>query len=389
MTLWVPLGYIPTTRSAVTEDSAEEHCVSNSHRKTFQVSGRALVVGKKECGPRGNVAFGVGNPEAMILNPSPSIISLLFPPEGFLRSLPPTNPAFRTNRRQNKISQQRASPAAATQQLPQQQRAGDENMSDAPSPFAPGMRVDMLMDFLKAILTPEDYAKYSARLQPPPPRQEESSIYQDLANKDKEHSKILRQVEHHRNVVRDAEAKLSKQQTILQELLDRSQCLKQEIDALQAQVAAAANPSLVIPPMPPPSNPPDDSPSPQHADGGAPSGFQIEDFEEEDEEVVEIEELVVFGSGVGAFLVPPNKKLVKKSNLKKAPLKGACVKAESRQSVFAKAGMLSARELTRLVEECSALAKSKADDELAEGLGKENSEPAAIMEDKSQDSPSG
>ena len=125
-------------------------------------------------------------------------------------------------------------------------------MSDAPPPFAPGMRVDLMMDFLKAILTPEDYDKYSARLQPPPPRQEESWIYQDLANKDKEHSKILRQVEHHRNVVRDAEAKLCKQQTILQELLDRSQCLKQEIDALQAQVAAAANPSLVIPPMPPP-----------------------------------------------------------------------------------------------------------------------------------------
>ena len=103
----------------------------------------------------------------------------------------------------------------------------------------------------------------------------------------------------------------------------------------------------------------------------------------------EIEELVDNGSGVGAFLAPPKKKLVKKTNLKKAPAKGAGAKTESRQSVFAKAGMLSARELSRLVEDCSALAKSKADDELAEGFRKENSEPAATLEDKTQDSPSG
>ena len=65
------------------------------------------------------------------------------------------------------------------------------------------------------------------------------------------------------------------------------------------------------------------------------------------------------------------------------------MKAETRQSVFAKAGMLSARELSRLVEDCSALAKSKADDELAEGLGRESVEPAATIEDHTQDTPSG
>ena len=73
------------------------------------------------------------------------------------------------------------------------------------------------------------------------------------------------------------------------------------------------------------------------------------------------------GSGAGDFLAPPRKKMLKKTNLKKALAKGISVKAETRQSVFAKAGMLSARELTRLVEDCSALAKEKADDELAEG----------------------
>ena len=98
----------------------------------------------------------------------------------------------------------------------------------------------------------------------------------------------------------------------------------------------------------------------------------------------ELEDLGDNGSGVGAFLAPPRKKMVKKTNLKKAPVKGISVKAETRQSVFAKASMLSARELTRLVEECSALAKEKADDELAEGLGGERSEPVATMEDKTQ-----
>ena len=41
------------------------------------------------------------------------------------------------------------------------------------------------------------------------------------------------------------------------------------------------------------------------------------------------------------------------------------------------------------MEDCSALAKSKADDELAEGLGRESVEPAATIEDLSQDTPSG
>ena len=39
--------------------------------------------------------------------------------------------------------------------------------------------------------------------------------------------------------------------------------------------------------------------------------------------------------------------------------------------MFAKAGALSARELTRLAEECSVLAKQKEDEELAEGVPRE------------------
>ena len=80
------------TVSAVTEDSVEVHFGTNSHRKTFQASGRALDVGKKECGLLGNVAFGVVNPKAMTLNHHPSITSLWVPPEDSLRSPPPTPP---------------------------------------------------------------------------------------------------------------------------------------------------------------------------------------------------------------------------------------------------------------------------------------------------------
>ena len=86
------------------------------------------------------------------------------------------------------------------------------------------MRVDLVRDFLNAILTNEDFAKYSAQVEPPPKR-EEPTFYQDLANKLKEHGKVWGQVEHHRNVVRDAQLKLQKHQGVLQDLLERSQSL--------------------------------------------------------------------------------------------------------------------------------------------------------------------
>ena len=54
--------------------------------------------------------------------------------------------------------------------------------------------------------------------------------------------------------------------------------------------------------------------------------------------------------------------------------------------MFAEAGMPSARELTRLVEECSAPAKGKASKEKVEKFSGERSVPSATMEDKTQDS---
>ena len=78
--------------------------------------------------------------------------------------------------------------------------------------------------------------------------------------------------------------------------------------------------------------------------------------------------------------------MVKKTLLKKASAKNFSVKPETRSSVFAKAGVLSARELTRLAEECSVLAKQKEDEELAEGVPREL---GATIEENTQLSLSG
>ena len=249
-------------------------------------------------------------------------------------------PTFRPNGRQNKISGQHTPPLASTSQA---QGVG----ANCAVPFAPGVRVDLLRDLLKTLLTDEDCAKKSAQLEP---KREEPTIYQDLADKFMEHGKVLSQVEHHRSVVRDSQLKLQKQQGILQELLERSQSLQLEIDSLQAQVEAAqAASATVLPSVLPLSVLPEGTPL-VNADGS--SGVQIFLIYEGDEEMEEVDEEEdngsTVGSGVGAFLAPERKKTVKKTFLKKPSAKNASVKPETRSSVFAKAGTRSALELTRL-----------------------------------------
>ena len=140
-----------------------------------------------------------------------------------------------------------------------------------------------------------------------------------------------------------------KHEGILKGLLDRRQSPQLEINSLQEQAdAEKAASEMLLPPMPPPSFPPEDAVA---KNTGELSGVQVEELQEGDEEMEEVEE-EDNGSGVGAFLAPPRKKMVKKTLLKKAPAKNASVKPETRSSVFAKAGVLSARELTRLAKEC-------------------------------------
>ena len=149
----------------------------------------------------------------------------------------------------------------------------------------------------------------------------------------------------------------------------------------QADAEKAASDSL-LPPMPPPSFPPEDT-AVKSIDE-VPGVFR-EELQEDDEEMEEVEE-IDNGRGVGAFLAPTKKKLVKKTLLKKASAKNGIAKPETQSSVFAKAGALSARELTRLAEECSVLAKQKEDEELAEGVPRE---VVSTIEENSQSSLSG
>ena len=101
-----------------------------------------------------------------------------------------------------------------------------------------------------------------------------------------------------------------KHQGVLQDLLERSQSLQLEINSLQAQVEAAkAASASVVPPTPPPSVPPEGTP-PVNADD--PSGVQIREIQEGDEEMEEVDEEEDNRSGVGAFLAPPRRRRLRK-----------------------------------------------------------------------------
>ena len=64
-----------------------------------------------------------------------------------------------------------------------------------------------------------------------------------MANKTKERGSVMGQIEHNCNVVRDLETKLHKRTELLQELVERKKALQQEIEELEAQVAAALHAS--------------------------------------------------------------------------------------------------------------------------------------------------
>ena len=75
--------------------------------------------------------------------------------------------------------------------------------------------------------------------------------------------------------------------------------------------------------------------------------------EEEVDEEMDNEGSEVPGSGVGNFMTPSRKQVMKSPSMKRASLRVT----ETRSSVLAKAGKLSAQDPVRLCEQCSALAK--------------------------------
>ena len=64
------------------------------------------------------------------------------------------------------------------------------------------------------------------------------------------------------------------------------------------------------------------------------------------------------GAGVGAFVSPSKKKVIKSPFRKRASLR----LTESRSSVFAKLSKLSSQDLLKLSEQCSTLAKDRDSD---------------------------
>ena len=188
-------------------------------------------------------------------------------------------------------------------------------------PAFPAGNLDWLVAFLQQIISPEDYQKYKSSFEPSPAK-EEVPLAVELANKTKERGTVMGCVEHYRNVCRDLETMLMKESEKFDEAVERK-------SALEARIAEKESPPVVQEAFPPPP-------------------------EEENEEDTQMEnEAPDTGAGVGDFVSPSKKKVIKSPFRKRASLR----LMETRSSVFAKLSKLSSQELLKLSEQCSALAK--------------------------------
>ena len=168
-------------------------------------------------------------------------------------------------------------------------------------------------------------------------------------------------IEHYRNVCRDLETKLMKQSELLEEAVERKATLQNEINELEVRNAEEESrvppkaPSGPLPAVPVKYPPPP---------------------EEENEEDAQMEnEAPDTGAGVGDFVSPSKKKVIKSTFRKRASLR----LTESRSSVFAKLSKLSSQEMLKLSEQCSALAKDRDSD-----LGMDEPALPATEEDDAQ-----
>ena len=122
MLLWPKLGFMTTTPFVVMGGFWEGLNDTDSHHKTFRVSGHALCVGRNGCGPQKIDVFGVVIRNIMILAP---------------QRAPATNPTYRRDGRQNKISGQHV-PSVIPPRQPPAENVGSNNAI----PWAHGVRVD-------------------------------------------------------------------------------------------------------------------------------------------------------------------------------------------------------------------------------------------------------
>ena len=122
-------------------------------------------------------------------------------------------------------------------------------------------------------------------------------------------------IEHYRNVCRDLETKLMNQSELLEEAVESKATLQNEINELEVRIAEE---EARIPPAAP---------------SGPPPGVFLSPPEEENEDDTQMEsEAPDTGAGVGAFVSPSKKKVIKSTFRKRASLRLTV----SRSSVFAK-----------------------------------------------------
>ena len=140
----------------------------------------------------------------------------------------------------------------------------------------------------------------------------------------------MSRLEHYRNVCRDLETKFMKQSELLEEAVERKATLQNEINELEVRIAEEKSRA-------PPAAP--SGPLPAVQEVFSPPA------EEENEEDTQIEgEVPDTGAGVGAFVPPSKKKVIKSPFRKRASLR----LTESRSSVFAKLSKLSSQDLLKV-----------------------------------------
>ena len=145
-------------------------------------------------------------------------------------------------------------------------------------------------------------------------------------------------IEHYRNVCRDWENRLMKESEKFDEAVARKSALQDEINEIEARIAEESRA--------PPGAPSGPLPVVQEAFLPPPEKENEEDTQMENQTPVSV-------AGVGAFVSPSKKKVIKSPFRKRASLR----LMESRSSVFAKLSKLISQELLKLGEQCSALAK--------------------------------
>ena len=104
-------------------------------------------------------------------------------------------------------------------------------------------------------------------------------------------------IEHYPNVCRDLETKLMKQSELLDEAVERKATLQNEINELEVRLAEEES---RVPPVPPSGPPPE-----------VPVAFPPPPEDENEEDAQMENEAPIDGAGVGEFVSPFKKKVIK------------------------------------------------------------------------------